>query len=62
MKAGGRDYFYDEKKSDRPGDERNLLLNDRQVKFDNYLTDAFSEKAVEFINEKFSTFHDVPVL
>ena len=21
MKAGGRDYFYDEKKSDRPGDE-----------------------------------------
>ena len=26
MKAGGRDYFYDEKKSDRPGDERNLLM------------------------------------
>lgn len=51
MKAGARDYFYNEKKSDRPGDERNLLLNDRQVKFDNYLTDAFSEKAVEFVNE-----------
>ena len=51
MKAGSRDYFYDEKKSDRPGDERNLLLNYSQVKFDNYLTDAFSEKAVEFINE-----------
>ena len=56
MKAGGRDYFYDEKKSDRPGDERNLLLNDRQVKFDNYLTDAFSEKAVEFINESTQPF------
>ena len=56
MKAGGRDYFYDEKKSDRPGDERNLLLNDRQVKFDNYLTDAFSEKAVEFINESSQPF------
>lgn len=49
MKAGGRDYFYDEKKSDRPGDERNILLNDKQVKFDGYLTDVFSEKAVEFI-------------
>ena len=56
MKAGSRDYFYDEKKSDRPGDERNLLLNDRQVKFDNYLTDAFSEKAVEFINESSQPF------
>lgn len=51
MKAGGRDYFYDEKKSDKPGDERNLLLNDKQVKFDGYLTDAFSQKAVEYIKE-----------
>ena len=51
MKAGGRDYFYDEKKSDKPGDERNLLLNDKQVKFDGYLTDAFSQRAVEYINE-----------
>lgn len=49
MKAGGRDYFYDEKNSDRPGDERNILLNDKQVRFDGYLTDVFSEKAVEFI-------------
>ena len=56
MKAGGRDYFYNEKKSDRPGDERNLLLNDRQVKFEKYLTDAFSEKAVEFINESSQPF------
>lgn len=51
MKAGGRDYFYDEKKSDRPGDERNILLNNKQVKFDGYLTDVFSEKAVEFIKQ-----------
>lgn len=51
MKAGGRDYFYDEKKSDRPGDERNLLQNDTQVKFEGYLTDAFSKKAVEYIKE-----------
>lgn len=56
MKAGGRDYFYDETKSDRPGDNRNLLLNDRQVKFDGYLTDAFSDKAVEFVKETDSPF------
>lgn len=49
MKAGGRDYFYDEKNCDYPGDERNILLNDKQVKFNGYLTDVFSEKAVEFI-------------
>lgn len=49
MKAGGRDYFYDETKSDRPGSDGNLLLNDRQVKFDGYLTDVFTDKAVEFV-------------
>lgn len=51
MKAGGRNYFYDETKSDRPGTEGNLLLNDKQMKFDGYLTDEFSHKAVEFIRE-----------
>lgn len=51
MKAGSRDYFYNEKKSDRPGDERNLLFNNKQVKFDGYLTDNFSDKAVEYIKE-----------
>ena len=56
MKAGQRDYFYDENKSDRPGDERNLLLNDRQVKFDGYLTDVFSDKAVDFIKESTTPF------
>lgn len=51
MKSGGRDYFYNEKQSDLLGDERNLLLNNKQVKFDNYLTDEFSMKTVEFIKE-----------
>lgn len=31
-------------------------MNDRQVKFEKYLTDAFSEKAVEFINESSQPF------
>ena len=51
MLSGHRDYFYDETKSDRPGDERNLLLNDKKVKFDGYLTDVFTDKAIEFMQE-----------
>lgn len=51
MKAGSRGYFYDETQSDKPGDGRNLLLNEDQVKFDGYLTDVFSCKAVDFIKE-----------
>lgn len=51
MLAGHRDYFYDEKASDRPGDGRNLLLNDKRVKFDGYITDRFTDKAIEFMTE-----------
>ena len=51
MLAGGRQYFYDAKRDDRPGDEHNLQLNGVQQKFDGYLTDVFTDKAVEYINE-----------
>ena len=51
MLSGHRDYFYDETKSDRPGDGRNLLLNHEQVRFDGYITDRFTDKAIEFMNE-----------
>lgn len=56
MKAGARDYFYNPQRSDRPGDERNLLLNHQQVRFDGYLTDVFSNKAAEFIKESSQPF------
>lgn len=51
MLAGGREYFYNPEKADRPGDERNLQLNGEQVPFEGYLTDRFTDKAVEFIRE-----------
>ena len=51
MKAGHRHYFYDEETSDKPGDDRNLLENDKKVKFDGYLTDVFTDKAIQFMNE-----------
>ena len=51
MLSGHREYFYNETQSDRPGDGRNLLLNGDKVEFDGYLTDNFTDKAVEFIQE-----------
>ena len=51
MLSGGRGYFYDEKRDDRPGNAHNLLLNNKQVKFDGYLTDRFTDKAIEYIEE-----------
>ena len=51
MLSGHRHYFYDETKSDAPGNLQNLLLNDKQVKFDGYLTDRFTDKAIDFIQE-----------
>lgn len=51
MLAGGRQYFYDAKQDDKPGDVHNLQLNGVQQKFDGYLTDVFTDKAVEYIYE-----------
>lgn len=51
MISGSRHYFYNEKQSDAPGSSQNLQLNGTQVKFDGYLTDRFTDKAIEFIQE-----------
>ena len=52
MMGGHREYFYNEKGSDRPGFEQNLQLNGQKLKFDGYLTDRFTDKAIEFIEDK----------
>lgn len=49
MLAGGRDYFYDPDKSDRPGTEQNIQRNGKQERFDGYLTDVFSDEAARFM-------------
>ena len=49
MLGGSREYFYNPKGSDKPGHERALQLNGKQVKFDGYFTDRLTDKAVEFI-------------
>lgn len=51
MLAGGREYFYNPQESDKPGSQQNILENKRQVAFDGYLTDVFSEKASLFIRK-----------
>ena len=51
MLSGARHYFYNEKQSDAPGDLDNILLNGKKVKFDGYLTDRFTDKAIEFMQD-----------
>ena len=52
MLSGSREYFYNEKGSDKPGNGDNFLLNDKRIKFDGYLTDRFTDEAVKIIEEK----------
>ncbi|MFN3193988.1 MAG: sulfatase-like hydrolase/transferase [Aureliella sp.] len=51
LREGSRSYFYDEKKSDKPGDHHAIELDGNQVKFEGYLTDVFGDRAVEFIRQ-----------
>lgn len=48
--SGGRSYFYKPEADDKKGSKNALYENKTQVKFEGYLTDDLSNKAVEFIN------------
>lgn len=50
MLAGGRAYFYDPDKDDRPGTEQCIQRNGKQERFEGYLTDVFSDEAVRFMD------------
>jgi len=49
--SGSRSYFFDEQKSDKPGDPHAITENLNQVSFEGYLTDRLGEKAADFIGE-----------
>jgi arylsulfatase A-like enzyme len=49
--GGSRSYFFDEERDDRSGQEREILHNRQHVDFEGYLTDAFTEKSVRFIEK-----------
>lgn len=48
---GSRHYFYNEKVDDKPKDPHALMHNNKQVKFDGYLTDVFGDAAVNYIDQ-----------
>lgn len=50
--AGGRSYFYNPQKEDKPGNTHNLQFNGRQVKFDGYMTDILGKAASDYIKEQ----------
>lgn len=47
--AGGRHYFYEPERDDRPGDVHNLQLNGKQQQFNGYLTDVLADGAIDFL-------------
>jgi arylsulfatase A-like enzyme len=51
LREGSRSYFFEAKKSDRPGGYRAIEQNGQQVRFEGYLTDVLGDQAVEFIND-----------
>ena len=54
LRGGSRSYFYSKTKADKPGTKSGQRIeeNGKQIKFDQYLTDFFGDKAVDFIGEK----------
>jgi len=52
LREGSRDFWYNEKKSDKPGNPHAIEHNGKQVKFEGHLTDRLGDRAVEFIEAK----------
>ena len=49
--AGGRHYFYEPDRDDKPGRVQNLQLNGVQQKFEGYLTDVLADGAINFLQK-----------
>lgn len=52
LREGSRDFWHNEKKSDKPGNPRAIEHNGKQVEFEGHLTDRLADRAVEFIESK----------
>ncbi len=48
---GSRSYFYEPLKHDKPGDFHSMQLNQKQVKFDGYLTDVLTDSTLQYIDK-----------
>ena len=60
LRSGSRSYFYEAKDSDKPGSHKGIEINGKQVKFDGYLTDFFTDKAIEVIENHTAKTPDKP--
>ena len=49
LREGSRRYWYDAKKSDRPGDPHAIEHNGEQVKFEGFLTDRLTDQAIRMV-------------
>ena len=50
LREGSRSYWYDPKKSDKPGNPHAIEHNGKQVKFEGYLTDRMTDQAISMID------------
>ncbi len=60
LRGGSRSYFYDPENSDKPNSGNRIELNGKQVKFEGYLTDYFTDKAIEVIESHTTQTPDKP--
>lgn len=51
LRSGSRPYWYDAKKTDKPGNDKAIEHNGTQVMFDGHLTDRLGDQTVKFINQ-----------
>ena len=52
LREGSRDFWYNEKKSDKPGNPHAIEHNGKQIKFEGHLTDFLADKAIDYIEAK----------
>lgn len=50
LRGGSRSYFWDPKANDKPKSVNRIEINGEQVTFDGYLTDYFTDQAIEIID------------
>ena len=50
LREGSRNYWYDAKKSDKPGNPKAIEHNGEQVEFDGFLTDRFTDQAIRMVS------------
>ena len=56
MLSGGRSYFDNPESDDKAGSYNNILRNNTQERFDGYLTDVFTDEAINFMNSSEQSF------